>query len=265
MRELAEIDPVDLGLDFRVPIPSHQVRCLRLQELMRRIPTLIALLIAAALALGGCGEDGETTTATTPDSGSQRSATATQGKKAEQGGGTADGRRRSSAGKTTQEEGTPSASRPEPEEGAKAAAPGVPTSKGGDNSVQTYGLEAGSEERAEATAAVQAFLDARVSANWARACSLLAAEQRRMFEQLAKRTKEGGSGTCAEIMAAFASGVPASAFAEEANIVDVLSLRVGEEHAFLIYTRPDGNVYATAITREGGGWKIISVGPTQLG
>jgi hypothetical protein len=234
---------------------------------MGRAPTLlIALAAAAALALGGCGDgDGGTTAPTTTGSGSRQGATTTPGQKAEGEGGAGKQDSRSTADKATKNEGSSStASLPEPQEGSKAAAPGVPTSKGGDNSVQRYGLEAGSEERAEAAAALQEFLDARAAANWARACSLLAAQQRQMFEQLGKRSNEGGSTSCAEVMAAFATGVPQSAFAEEAEIADVLSLRVGEGNAFLIYTRPDGEVYTTAVVREDGAWKIVSVGPTQL-
>jgi hypothetical protein len=148
-----------------------------------------------------------------------------------------------------------------PQENSKAAAPGVPTSKQGDNSIQTWGLEASSAERTHLTTVVQAFLDARAEANWARACSYLAAEQRKGFEDVVKKS---GTAACAEGMAAFANEVPVSAFAHEAEILKVLSLRVGGGHAFLIYTRPGGRIYATALGREGSVWKVISVGPTAL-
>jgi hypothetical protein len=148
-----------------------------------------------------------------------------------------------------------------PRAGSKAAAPGVPTSKGGDNSIQTWGLEATSAQRERLAAIVQAFLDARAGAEWGKACSYLAAEQHEMLEQLAGAS---GSGACAKAMGLLAAEVPASAFAKEAEIVDVLSLRIGGGHAFLIYTRPEGKVYATALGHESGSWKVISVGPTAL-
>jgi hypothetical protein len=150
-----------------------------------------------------------------------------------------------------------------PRPGSKAAAPGVPTTKGGDNSIQTWGLEASSTERASATAVVQAFLDARTRADWANACSYLAAKQRTMFERLARG--KSGNAACAEGMGLLAAHVPASAFAHEAEILEVLSLRVGGGNAFLIYSRPGGKVYATALGSEDGAWKVISVGPTALG
>jgi hypothetical protein len=114
--------------------------------------------------------------------------------------------------------------------GSKEAAPGVPTSKGGDNSIQTWGVEAPAALRGRLTALVQEFLDARADADWAEACSFLAAEQRTTFEQLIKG--KSGSAACAEGMEALATGVPASAFAP--------------------------------LNSEGGAWKIVSVGPTTL-
>jgi hypothetical protein len=149
-----------------------------------------------------------------------------------------------------------------PQAGSKAAAPGVPTSRGGDNSIQTWGLEASRAERARLTAIVRGFLDARARADWAKACAYLAAEQRRSFAGLIKGGR--GNAACAKAMGKMAAGVPARAFADEAEILHVLSLRVGGGHAFLIYTRPGGKVYATALGREGGAWKVISVGPTAL-
>jgi len=151
------------------------------------------------------------------------------------------------------------AAQPRPEPGAKAAAPGVPTTEGGDNSIQTWGVEASGAERARLTAIARAFYDARAAAEWNRACARLAAEQRRASERLAGRNR------CGAALARLAQGIPARAFAEEAEIDAVLSLRVGGGHAFLIYARPGGKVFATALRREGNAWKVFSVGPTALG
>jgi hypothetical protein len=81
---------------------------------------------------------------------------------------------------------------PPPTPGSKAAAPGVPTSKHGDNSIQTWGLEAADGEREEATATVQRYLDARAAGNWSTVCQLLAAKPRREQEQF------GGGASCAQ-------------------------------------------------------------------
>jgi hypothetical protein len=152
---------------------------------------------------------------------------------------------------------------PAPVEGTKAAAPGVPTTKGGDNSIQRYGLEAGSEERAEAIAIVQGFLDARATDNWRAACSYLVESQRLQFEQLARSTERLRGGGCAAAMKALTGAAPKRMRVAEARI-DVLSFRIGEENAFLIYNGVDGKAYATALADEDGTWKVISVAPTPL-
>ncbi len=210
---------------------------------------------AAALTAGGCGEGEEetTTAATTPESGSIQISPPKK---------PAPERKAKANGDADRAE--PASSSGEPVEGSKAAARGVPTSKQGDNSIQTYGLEAGAGERAEVTAAVQEFLDARAARNWATACSLLAAKPLTEYETLLKDSTKKGIPACAEVMRVFATDVPDSAFAEEAEIAEVLSLRVDDEYAFLIYTRPDGKIYATAVAREGGSWKIVSVGAAEI-
>jgi hypothetical protein len=215
---------------------------------------LCTISLVLVLALGGCGEGEGETTAT---SGSADST-------AQQGGGDSGQGGSGQQGSGGGGEPLDTSNLPEPEEGSKKAAPGVPVSKGGDNSIQTWGLEASADERAKVTAILQAFLDARAADDWATACSYLAAEQRAEFESLGNGDKRGNA-ACAETMRAFATGVPASAYEEEAQIDYVLSLRVGEGHAFLIYTRPDTNkIYANALREEDGTWKVISVGPTVI-
>jgi hypothetical protein len=219
---------------------------------MRRIPIL--LIVIAALALAGCGGGDDEMTAT---SGSV-------GVTAQQGGGDSGQDGSGQQGSGGGREPLDTSSLPEPEEGSKKAAPGVPVSRGGDNSIQTWGRESSAQERDEVTAILQAFLDARAAADWATACSYLAAEQRAEFESLGNGDKRGNA-ACAETMRAFAVGVPPSAYDEEAQIDYVLSLRVGEGHAFLIYTRPDtSKIYANALREEDGTWKVVSVGPTVI-
>ncbi|HWO16624.1 MAG TPA: hypothetical protein VNM89_07925 [Solirubrobacterales bacterium] len=216
---------------------------------------LCTVSLVLALTFAGCGGGDDETTAGSGSAG----ATAQQG----DGGSQGDSGRQGSGG-SGEREPLDTSSLPEPEEGSKKAAPGVPVSRGGDNSIQTWGLEASAQERAEVTAILQAFLDARAAAEWASACSYLAAEQRAEFESLGNADKRGNA-ACAETMRAFATGVPSSAYDEEAQIDYVLSLRVGEGHAFLIYTRPDTNkIYANALREEDGTWKVVSVGPTVI-
>jgi hypothetical protein len=135
----------------------------------------------------------------------------------------------------------------------KAAAPGVPT--GGDQSIQTWGLEASDRERAAATGIVRTYLDARAAGKWRRACALLASKPRR------EQTRFGAP-SCARAMASFAARAAPQVLREEAQM-EVLSFRVARSGAFLIYRRDDG-VWATALMREGGGWRVFSVTPEQL-
>lgn len=155
------------------------------------------------------------------------------------------------------------AGRPAPVEGSKRAAPGVPTSKGGDNSIQAWGVEASEPEREELTAILQAFYDARADADWAKACTYLAADQEAEFAAFVKG--KSGNSACAAAMRKLAPEVPQSAFEKEARIGRALSLRVGKGNAFLIYTRPgERKVFANAFADEGGTWKVVSVGPTAI-
>jgi hypothetical protein len=214
------------------------------------------------LALAGCGGGG---------GGSETTATGTS--TAASGQGATTGARKE--GNSAKSEAPPRApgptapdtsNLPAPTEGSKKAAPGVPTSKGGDNSIQTWGTEASAAERERVTGIVKAFLDARAAAEWAKACSYLAAKQLKEFEQLLRDSKKKGVAACGEAMGALAQGVRPGAFDDEAKLDYVLSLRLGEGYAFLIYTRSGSEkVYATALADENGTWKVVSVGPTVLG
>jgi hypothetical protein len=189
---------------------------------MSRAP-LLALAAAVAVALCGCGgAHRPATTSTTTTAPPQRA-------------------------RSTARAPTP---------GSKAAAPGVPSSREGDNSIQTWGLEASNAQRTAATATVQRYLDARAGRDWAKVCSLLAAKPRAEQERL------GAGAPCAQAMASFAAGAQTSVLRQEAEI-EVLSFRVSRKYAFLIYRRP-GGVWATALVREAGAWKVVSVTPEPL-
>lgn len=183
---------------------------------MRGVLTVLA--VAVAVALGGCGGDDES---------------ATTGTSASDG----------------------AALDRVPEAGAKAAAPGVPTSEEGDNSIQTWGVETGGKKREEAIADVRAYLDARAAREWDVVCAQLAPKARQEYVRI-------GKGSCARGMEAFFGEAPEQALREETEI-DVLSFRAGGGFGFLIYERPDG-IFATAVEPRGGEWKLISVTPQPL-
>lgn len=197
-----------------------------------------ALLTAALLVLllPGCGGDSQSTSTTNSTRASQPPATTAP----------------------PQNLKPPTTPRPDPQSGSKAAAPGVPTSKEGDNSIQVYGVEAGDAERAMLTTLVQTYFDARAAGSWTMACSLLAAKTRAEYLRFAPDAK-----SCAEAAAFFAKDADPVTLRKEAQI-EVLSLRLDSRFAFLIYRRPDG-IWAMALEREGGKWKVTSVAPAPVG
>jgi hypothetical protein len=216
-----------------------------------RLAFAVSLALVAALVAGcGGGGEGDTAATTSGASTSPQTATGSQAPSAEQNGGA-----QSQSGSSSSQNSS-TANLPPPQPGSKTAAPGVPTSKQGDNSIQTWGLEASDTEREAATATVQRYLDARAADNWSTACQLLAAKPRREQEQF------GGGASCAQAMASFAADASPATLREEAEI-EVLSFRVGDKYTFLIYRRPDG-IFATALSREGGQWKLISVTPNPI-
>ncbi len=228
---------------------------------------LAALVIAVALALAGCGGGGDGTSTQATDStattGTDATTTAPQGTSTQGAKGGND--QSQNGGGTPPPPSAPAdtSNLPEPTEGSKNAAPGVPVSKGGDNSIQTWGAEASASEREEVTATLQAFYDARAAANWAKACTYLAARAKAEFAGFVKG--KSGNAACAEAMRGLASQVPQSAFAREARIDYVLSLRIGRRQR-LPHLHPHRREQGLRqrVRRRGRAWKVVSVGPTVV-
>jgi hypothetical protein len=65
-------------------------------------------------------------------------------------------------------------------------------------------------------------------------------------------------------MAALAERVPPAALAAEA-LIEVISLRVEGDSAFVIYRSPGNRVSATPMAKENGAWKVAGMGATPLG
>lgn len=145
--------------------------------------------------------------------------------------------------------------RPLPNEGTKAVAPGVPVARGGDNSIQTYGVEAGSRDRLEVAAVVKAYLGAQAGGRWTAACSDLFAPARKKLEALAEASPSLEGTGCAGAMGAVAGERPRAIRQEAANI-QVLSLRLQGTQAFVIYRDGAGKPMNLPLVREGGEWKL---------
>jgi len=221
--------------------------------------TLTCALAIAALALPGCGggggeEEKSASTATSAQTTTQ-SAAAPQQPKPHQP-------KQQSTTKPPAAKPKPPSGRPPtdpgplPNQGTKAVAPGVPTAKGGDNSIQHYGVEAEANERVEVAAIVKAYLEAQAAARWPEACSYLSAEIRHNLEALLERASKGSARvSCATAMATFFQRAPQAALHAAADI-EVLSLRVQGADAFLIYRDGKGTPTEMHMVSEGGEWKV---------
>ena len=154
-----------------------------------------------------------------------------------------------------------------PQEGSEGPAPGVATSKGGDNSVQTYGAESSDGEREQAAIAVQGFLDARAAGEWGKACSYLTAPTLTSIEQLAKRSQSQGSEVsgCAGVMQALNERIPEEIRRQSARIERVLSFRIEGDQGFLLFIGPPtATLFSVPMNLEGGIWKVGSLTPNPL-
>jgi len=220
-----------------------------------------ALLLAAALGACGGGDDstsgtaasGDRATGPTSKTGStgptSRGGASNNGSQGEQSGGQPEG---GNAADFTPKQHQDS--------GGGAAQYQV---KGGDNSVQEFGQEAGGSDFETAAAALHNFLDARAEGNWAAACQYMAKSTVESFEQLAARTKSSDT-SCGAILAQITNPAAKQSMVEEAAKADIGSLRTEGDQAFLIYTAGSKTILAMPMANEGGQWKVASLAGTPL-
>jgi hypothetical protein len=126
-----------------------------------------------------------------------------------------------------------------------------------DNSVPTFGSEAGTSERARAEAALKAYLRARAKADWPSACRHLAASTRQGFEKLAKSSSKAKALGCAQILKALSKGADLS----DPLIGGVLSLRVQGANAFALFYGPHRQRYIVPMAKEGNAWRLTQSAP----
>ena len=244
----------------------------------RLFASLAAVAVAIGVAAAGCGVGDDEDTTTAASRGAQRGILTDEAKRAElrerveraleerkgslpgghSGGGSVDeGTTETAAPEPSGPAPTPSGSLPN--EGTNRVAPGVPTTKGSDNSVQEFGVEARSEERVRAAQVLQAYLAFRAARDWARACSYLSASVKAGLKRI--RGKAQGEGSkpsgCAETMRTLLAGAPRSAPRSAADI-RVLSLRVRGTQALLLYRDGKGTPSVIPMAREGGEWKVAA-------
>jgi len=239
---------------------------------------------AAVLGLGGCGGGSATDSASTTSSAtteatatpqpSQQSTTPSREAKSKQDKGAdekpkSEGSEQSRGEKKGAEQVRVPPVSSAPVAGSKVPAPGVKTVKGGDNSVQEYGVEADESARTEAAIALQAYLNARAEEDWGSACSFLAKRPTEQLERVQRSAAKQGTDLngCAGTMALLKEGQ--TQLREQATITEVLSFRgegeVSGDPSYLIFVGPPAKtLYSMPMYLEGDGWKVGLARPAEL-
>jgi len=228
-----------------------------------RRPIALALLLGALAlaALAGCGsgDGGESTSAApaTHETTSSAEKQPSQGKQNENAAG------------DSQQSASPNPPRqhvPEghPTSGAKAVAPGVPTTKGGDNSIQAYGAEGEAGSRSQAVEELTAYLATFSAGAWAKACALASSEYRKQLAQLVANAKTKGKAKkpegCPATLATLFGEAPKQAL-EGYRVAKALSFRIEGDHAYLIYRNPEGKAMFIAMKEDEGEWRVNVIQP----
>jgi hypothetical protein len=221
--------------------------------------TCLALTI---LVLSGCGGGGETESATTAQAPQGTSTDSAGEAKAQKGFE----EKAPSRAHQRQIKNPPIASTRTP--GQKAVAPGVPTAKGSDNSIQVFGVEGGEDDASKATRALSAYLAAIGAGQWDRACQEASAQLKEQLTQLIEQAKAKGGAKipegCAEILELLLGGAKgAASFATQASR-KVLSFRAEDPYAYLIYEDAKGAIRFIAMANDEGTWKVNVPQPTEL-
>jgi len=149
---------------------------------------------------------------------------------------------------------------PKPVEGERSDVFLVP---GGDNSIQTYGEEQGSEERTAAMVPIAALYRALYSGDWGEVCSTyLSSSNLKQMETLTEHSPKLKGKACADVL----GGLNQSVGRRGPDTPDggVVSFRTEGDTGFAIYWGIDGKAYAFPLKSEDGAWKLTSLAPTPL-
>src|SRR5262249_1998769 len=147
-----------------------------------------------------------------------------------------------------------------PTPGSRAVAPGVPVTKGGDNSIQAFGTEGEEDPRAQAISNLTAYLNARLQGGWARACSLASDQFREELKRLIESAKAKGAAKkpegCPGTLALLTSPQARAELRRRFQVNEVLSFRIRGEYAYLIFRGEEGKAMFVAMADDGGQWKV---------
>jgi hypothetical protein len=154
-------------------------------------------------------------------------------------------------------------------EGSEQARPtnarGVPITPGGDNTIQSYGREAGGAQRDQADATLSEYAEARDSGNWATACELMSAELRAELRGLAQASSRLEGKPCATVAGFVDANLPRrSRTPPPAGAApELVSFRVNGPNAIAIYTA-EGDFYFMPFDRDRGEWLVSDLNGEAL-
>lgn len=238
---------------------SETTRCRSIGTMRQGLRRSAAgLALAIVLGLAACGGDDDASP-TVDDGRGAAQAEGERGDARSQGGGRRSGP--SQPSKVGKGDKGSSGFTPQPHDDSGGGAEQFRV-KGGDNSVQEFGSEAGGDQFEEAAAALHGFLDARAQGAWAAACRHLASDVVASLEQLGGQG--GASGGCATLLEKLTNPAAVGLLRKEARRADVGSLRTEGDRAFAIYRGLDRTIMAIPMTREDGEWKVAALAGTPL-
>jgi hypothetical protein len=216
---------------------------------------LLAVACAAALAACGGGSSSDTTTTAAPPSTSEAEST-------EGGSGNETPQPKGGSETGSEQQGEGGSESPEAEVSPNDRSAPFRT-KGGDNSIQNYGGEASSEERAKATKTLSTYFSASSNGEWAKVCTVLSAKNVEQLELFAEKIPKVKKKSCAGVLETLNASV-SSGRSPETMKGGVIALRRRGSISFALYHGVDGKSYAFPLTLEGGEWKMTSLGATPL-
>jgi hypothetical protein len=149
---------------------------------------------------------------------------------------------------------------PEPVDGERSDGFRTP---GGDNSIQEYGEEQDSEERAEAMKPITALYRALESGDWTTVCSTYLSQPNiEQIKMLAEKSPKIEGSDCAAVL----GGLNQTAGVRGPDTPDgeIVAFRTEGDTGFALWWGIDGKGYAMPLKSEDGAWKLTALAPTPL-
>lgn len=136
-----------------------------------------------------------------------------------------------------------------------------PKSSGGEKSIEEFGEEATGSERAAIERAFSQYLGALAEEEPHTACSYLAIAVQQSLRRLAVESLKSKS--CAAILPALLSP-SAPQVARQQSEGQVTKIRVEGDRGFVLFRAPGAKLYQMTMAREGGEWKVATLGSSVL-